>query len=237
MAISEEELPAIPILQPAEGGFVPPPQECNEPLVDITGLDGRILYNRTYYEQKIFGALDHCFVRQGVWDRLKQVADELPQDHQLLIFDALRPLAVQQALYDELRRALRIQRPQLSSRELEEQLDDYVAKPEKSFTHPAPHTTGGAVDLTLCQGGVPLNMGTEFDDYSPAARTAWFEQGQLTVEEEVCRNNRRRLYQAMTRAGFVNYQREWWHYAYGERMWAREQGCAPIYGYCEMADD
>ena len=237
MNISEEELPAIPDRQFAGEGFVPPPQECNEPLVDITGLNGRIQYAGIYHKRNIFGALSRCLVRQGVWDRLRRVADELPEDSQLLIFDAFRPLSVQQALYEELRRTLRSRQPWISSRELEEQVEEYVDKAEKSFTHPAPHTTGGAVDLTLCRAGIPLDMGTNFEECSPAAQTDWFERSGLTQEETLWRDNRRRLYRVMTRAGFVNDRREWWHYAYGERIWARERGCVPIYGYCRISEE
>ena len=37
----------------------------------------------------------------------------------------------------------------------------------------------------------------------------------------------------MTAAGFVNYSEEWWHYSYGDRLWARTFGKTPIYGLCD----
>jgi len=32
--------------------------------------------------------------------------------------------------------------------------------------------------------------------------------------------HRRLLKDIMTQAGFVNYPREWWHWSYGEKLWA-----------------
>ena len=34
------------------------------------------------------------------------------------------------------------------------------------------------------------------------------------------KQNRKILREAMERAGFVWYPGEWWHYCYGDRMWA-----------------
>jgi D-alanyl-D-alanine dipeptidase len=34
------------------------------------------------------------------------------------------------------------------------------------------------------------------------------------------RANRDLLISAMTTAGFVNYETEWWHWSYGDRYWA-----------------
>ena len=38
------------------------------------------------------------------------------------------------------------------------------------------------------------------------------------------RRNMKVLYDAMTKAGFANYPLEWWHYSYGDRMWAAYSG-------------
>ncbi len=53
-------------------------------------------------------------------------------------------------------------------------------------------------------------------------------------QEKGYRSNRRLLYHAMCDAGFVNYQNEWWHYAYGDRAWGHATERTPIYGYAEL---
>ena len=50
-------------------------------------------------------------------------------------------------------------------------------------------------------------------------------------EDEQARNNRRLLYHTMKCAGFESYSCEWWHFAYGERMWAMFNQTTPHYGF------
>ena len=81
--------------------LVPPIEECGEPLVDITGRTPRILCGASYLRQGLDGALDRCWVREGMWERLRCVLALLPERYSLLIFDGLRPLRVQRAIYDQ----------------------------------------------------------------------------------------------------------------------------------------
>ncbi|MEA4955723.1 MAG: M15 family metallopeptidase [Pseudoflavonifractor sp.] len=214
---------------------VQPLAESGELLVDPTTLSPHILYGAAYVCQGLPGALDHCLVRQGLALRLVQAAEKLPEGWSLLIFDGLRPLRLQQALYDQFREIVTRERPQASPAEVEMVLETFVAKPVKRRNRPAPHTTGGAVDLTLYRNGATLDMGTGFDDLTSMAHTDWLEHSCPPGQEE-CRNARRMLYNLMTSVGLVNYPCEWWHYAYGERQWAVRTGKAPFYGYCEECD-
>lgn len=213
---------------------VAPIAECGEPLIDITARSPRIRYGAAYLKLGLPGALDRCFVRLGVWKRLQRVLELLPKGYSLLIFDGLRPLRVQRAIYSQFKADLQRDRPELSPDELERALDDFVARPVKRPDRPAPHTTGGAVDLTLCLEGVPLDMGTDFDDLTNQAHTDWFE---TVPGMEGVRDRRRFLYHAMGTAGFVNYGCEWWHYSYGDRQWGRTTGRTPLYGFCPECDD
>jgi uncharacterized protein len=70
------------------------------------------------------------------------------------------------------------------------------------------HNLGLAIDVTLVEldSGEPLDMGTDFDTFSPAAHTA-------NATGDVARN-RQRLVNALEAEGFSNYFREWWHFDY-----------------------
>lgn len=74
------------------------------------------------------------------------------------------------------------------------------------------HSRGATLDLTLMQCDangktcVPLDMGTAFDFFDPAANT---DSPQVGTEQ---RTNRLRLRTAMESAGFRNYPMEWWHF-------------------------
>lgn len=228
-------LTPIPAAPKDDWEKVPAPAECGEPLVDPTELSPRIAYNGAYLSQGLPGAMDRCLLRRGLAHRLVRAAELLPEGWSLLIFDGLRPLRVQKALYDQFREVVTRERPQASPAEVELILDDFVARPVKRPSRPAPHTTGGAVDLTLCRDGAPLEMGTGFDDFTDLAHTDWLERACPPGLEEA-RDNRRLLYHLMAEVGLVNYPCEWWHYAYGERQLAARTGKAPFYGYCPECD-
>ena len=225
----------IPPYKTGGWDLVPAIQECGEPLLDVTDLDPRIRYSAAYLSQGLDGALDRCWVRRSVGERLQRAADLLPERFTFLIFDGLRPLRLQKAIYDQFKAVIEQERPDLGPVQVELMLDDFVAKPVKRAARPAPHTTGGAVDLTLCLDDKPLDMGTGFDALVNMAHTDWYEKYCKKGDEPI-RDQRRLLYHVMASAGFVNYDCEWWHYSYGDRAWARAKGCAPIYGFCPECD-
>lgn len=232
----QDFLSPIPAPAPEDWSRVPPPRDCWEALVDPTALSPKIAYDGSYAKQGLRGAMERCLLRETVARMLTQAADKLPEGYSLLIFDALRPLSVQRAIYDQFRAQFLRERPGIGPEELEQLLSDFVAKPVKRLERPAPHTTGGAVDLTLCKDGVPLDMGTGFDDLTHWAHTDALERA-CPPGLEQARDNRRILYNLMCSVGFVNYQCEWWHYAYGERQWAVITGKAPFYGFCPECDN
>ena len=234
MDLSRACAPIPPYPEP-DWSRVPPPADCGEALVDPTALSPRITYAASYLCQGLDGALDRCLLRETLAHRLVEAIDRLPAEYSLSIFDGLRPLRVQKAIYDQFKAVLEAQHPDATPEELAVLLDDFVALPVKRPHRPAPHTTGGAVDLTLCRNGVPLDMGTGFDGFTALAYTRALEES-CPPELEQARDDRRLLYHLMTSVGLVNYPCEWWHFAYGERQWAAFTGKAPIYGYCPICD-
>ena len=186
----------------------PRPRDNGESLVRIDGLDARIRYAASYRAAGIACAPQGCWVREGVVPLLQQALGLLPEDYSLLIFDAYRPLAVQQALYEEYSALVRRSHPEYTPEQLAAAVDDFVALPHPNPARPAPHATN-------------------------LAQTAYFETNGMAGEAEAFRNTRRLLYNMMTAAGFVNYSEEWWHYSYGDRLWARTFGKTPIYGLCD----
>jgi len=221
------EIYPIPPYPPEDWAHIPAPVECGEELVDLAEVAPEIGYAAIYYHAGRPGALNRCFVRRTVAEMLKKAASGLPEGYSLMIFDALRPLSVQRHLYEEIKGNLERENPQLSQEEMAELVSQFVAYPRTDPARPAPHTTGGAVDLTLCYHGKPVDMGTEFDDPSERAWTRYLEEHD---ENPVARDNRRLLYQTMKRVGFESYSCEWWHFAYGERMWAMFNHTTPKYG-------
>ena len=98
--------------------------------------------------------------------------------------------------------------------------DGYVSDPLDPALV-APHTTGGAVDLTLSWRGLPLALGTDYDAFEEAAHAAAFE---TPGADERVRDLRRLLARCLRAAGFSPYPWEWWHWSFGDQWWALDHG-------------
>lgn len=239
-SISELVRQPIPTLDWSTDWKFVPIQECAESLVPLTSAFSQSIKPKPQYiAMGIPHALNICYIRQGVADKLRLLAELLCNINlTLVIWDAWRPVAVQQALYDAFKADLRVQYPNISEEELDKKTQIFVSLPSRDPSQPSPHLTGGAIDLTLgdSQGQV-LDMGTEFDDFSKVANTAYYEilrkQRPLTESEVKCQKNRRLLFHLMKQVGFTNYPAEWWHYDFGDQFWGAISSQVAIYGPTE----
>ena len=116
-------------------------------------------------------------------DRAIALATELGL--RLKIFDAFRPVEAQWVLWNHT--------PD----------PEFLADPRKG----SPHSRGIAIDLTLIDGtGTPLEMGTEFDAFTPDAHHG------VTEVSVKAQGTRYLLLGLMMAAGWDFYRNEWWHY-------------------------
>ena len=222
--------PPIPLLPEQNGDHPPVLHECGEPLIPLSTLSPRIVLYPAYCRQGYDGAMEEIYLREGAARLLAQAAEKLPRKYHLVALDGWRPYQVQASIYERFRQSLLAQGWQ-EGEELDAELNKFVAKPTTDISKPSPHLSGGAIDLTIASADGWLEMGTPFDDFSDAAATRYYEElPSLSERELVIRENRRLLYHLMTEAGFVNYPKEWWHYEYGTRSWARKTGQVAIYG-------
>ena len=74
------------------------------------------------------------------------------------------------------------------------------------------HSRGSTVDLTIVDNTTfkELDMGTPYDFFGPESATNFIE---ITDKQS---SNRLLLLETMTRNGFKNYSKEWWHYTLKE---------------------
>ena len=135
-----------------------PIHECGEPLVPLGSFseypmiatDSIYVGERDsspYPTLKLDGALFTVFVREGVAKRLKHAASLLPSRHMLFVWDAYRPQAVQQALFDSY--VDKLVDDGTSREQAQVDAQQFVSVPSDDPTRPPPHNTGGAVDLTI----------------------------------------------------------------------------------------
>ncbi|WP_065762468.1 M15 family metallopeptidase [Runella slithyformis] len=210
----------------------------NEPLIDlrlhITGINHYFREDNPPYYFSIPSAISQLWVRETVFKKLKRIEQKLRKvGLKLFVFDAYRPVEVQNYFHDVwfpeyLKEVLG---HDISETELRQEVEKFWAKGavssrEVDLLSPPPHSTGAAVDLCICRtNNESLFFGGIFDDVTESAYTDYFEQLQnrrrLTFSETEALQNRRLLYWIMTDEGFVNNPSEWWHFSYGDQMWAK----------------
>ena len=209
----------------------------DEPMINLRYMG--FLVEPRYYLQGIEGAVPECYARESVVEMLKKAAHLLPSHLMLKIYDAYRPIQVQQSLWDMYRKKVveESKDANLTDEEIDKKTSFFVSKPSYDPKVPSLHNTGGAVDLTLVttRGHYALNMGCDFDDFTPKAWTNHFEEDYEEHEVNTeARENRRLLYSVMTEAGFTNLPSEWWHFDYGDKFWAYFTGNTAIYEGIDM---
>ncbi|MDN3519148.1 M15 family metallopeptidase [Aquisalimonas lutea] len=214
-----------------------PIRDNAEQLVPVSLAPGAIKAYPVYARLGIPGAVPECFVREGVYHALLAAARALPEGLSLLVLDGWRPWRVQRHLFDTLYETIRQQDPELTETQLRTRTREFVSLPSRDPEAPSPHLTGGAVDVTLCGAdGLPLDMGTLFDEPLPASHTDYFERlASPTSQQRRARDHRRLLYDVMGSQGFTNLPSEWWHFDLGDQLWAYYgEHDAAVYGTAEL---
>ena len=173
-------------------------------------------------------------LRSGLIEKLRSAKKSLKTGWNFKIWDGYRTLHTQGLLYEDYWNRLKKENPEWSDSELKKAVEIFVSFPSKDIALPAPHNTGGAVDLTLVdEKGNDIQMGTDFDEFHVKSYTDNFSD--KTGLEAVFHQNRMLLKKVLEDVGFVNYHEEWWHFSYGDQEWARQNGLnQAVYGSMEL---
>lgn len=184
-------------------------------MVDIQKKDPSICVHMMY-------AFKDNFVGSILYEDLKiaylhpMAAESLLKAHQYLkeihpnycfiIYDACRPMSVQQKMWDKVKGTSKAR---------------YVSNPANGG---GLHNYGMAVDISILDDkGNPLPMGTAVDHLGPEAHIdkekELIEKGVLTASE---RKNRELLRTVMKKAGFRALPSEWWHFNRISRLEAKK---------------
>lgn len=215
--------------------------ECGEPLIPIP-VDILAVVSPHPYQQlgAEYGARSPYMMRQSAIEKLIVAQNQLQKKlgWRLQIFDAYRPVAVQQFMVDHTYQEL-IQAQGLTEAELTgdrqqailKQVYEFWAPPSLDPATPPPHSTGAAVDLSIIDSmGEPVDMGSPIDEVSPRSYPDYFATSDNCIEQQYHRH-RQILFEVMQFAGFVRHPNEWWHFCFGDQMWAWLTGnSTAIYG-------
>ncbi len=206
-----------------------PIDRSDEPLVAIPSPEFDLVTPHPYASLGApYGEKSPFFVRSGVLDRLRQAQQQLQviqPGWRIQIFDAYRPVAVQQFMVDHtLGQVVRDRgwdRHNLTPTQHQEaltQVYQFWAVPNLNPETPPPHSTGAAVDITLVDAtGNVLDMGSEIDEIAVRSYPDHFVG---MAEFESFDQNRQLLNFVMRSAGFARHYHEWWHFSWGDQLWA-----------------
>lgn len=192
--------------------------ESNEPLVNLAHCGFEM--DPAYYNSGLSDTPE-LYLRKSVANRLEAVREKLAPLN-FKIWDGWRPREVQHKVYLNYWKEMATEHPDWSYEQLREQVGTFVTIANDPGRIPV-HSTGGAVDLTLVnESGIDLDMGTGFDHFGPEAAALFYEQ-HGRKRDPACKN-RRILREALISADFRFDDDEWWHFDYGNQIWATALG-------------
>jgi D-alanyl-D-alanine dipeptidase len=169
---------------------VPPvsPQAQAAGLIDVRSVVPDAVIDLRYATAANFvGVPLYCLVHESLAPGLTAAAAQLrAQGYRLVFWDCYRPHDVQVRMFTAVPDPAWVAKP-----------GDYARS----------HEAARSVDVTLAAGGRLVDMGTDFDDFSPRA-TAYATDG-LSAQQQA---NRAILRNAMAAGGLAVYSGEWWHF-------------------------
>ena len=193
-----------------------PIQDNGEPLVDPRTLSKRIHFAEKH--PKFENMKRTPKVRKRVAEMLAEAADSLPDGIDMVIIEGFRPMHQQQFMYEEIKKEFAEKHPDWNKSTLIRMTNTMSAPPDDPC--PLPHTTGGAVDLSLMRmpsrEWLDMTSPFEMDETSAPGDTKG-----LTDEAQA---NRQLLSEALEKTGLTPYLGEWWHWSYGDSGWALRVG-------------
>lgn len=176
-------------------------------LIDIQSIDSTIRTDLKYAstdnftKQQLYHTLNKVYLQKDVAERLakcQQYLKSLHPGYSLLIYDGVRPVSVQQHMWDALDTIPVHERGK------------FVSNPSNHSVH----NYGAAIDLTIAdENNRPLDMGAGYDDIRkiayPSMEEHFLKTGELQAQQV---ENRKLLRKVMKHQGFINIPSEWWHF-------------------------
>lgn len=170
-----------------------------------------LMYSRAdnFCGEVLYGDLREAYLHPKAAEALRkaqQKLKELRPDLSLIIFDAARPMRIQQKMWDKVKNTPKF---------------FYVSNPAHGG---GMHNYGMAVDISICnQHGDTIDMGTKVDYMGSAAHID--HEAQLVARKRIsaqARRNRQLLRKVMAAGGWMPLRTEWWHFNLCSRKTARK---------------
>lgn len=189
--------------------------------VDVQDEDPTIkvslMYSRpdNFTGKILYKDLKEAFLHPQAAKALAKAQKELKRlrpDLSLIVFDAARPMSIQQQMWDVVKGTSK---------------NIYVSNPANGG---GLHNYGFAVDVSICdEKGDTIPMGTLIDhmgkEAHPEYETSMLAKGKISKEAV---NNRKLLRSVMSAGGFRVLKTEWWHFNLKTRAQVKAEKRKPI---------
>ena len=192
--------------------------ECGEKLVIVD--DKKIIIDKRMKKP--------VYLRESIYSKLCELDKMIKKDdYKIKLYDAYRSLDEQKKSWKKRIKETRKLYPDVSEDEVIRITTLKVANPTEGV---GGHQTGGAIDITLIdRNGYELDMGSHYEEHIEQTKSY-----SKNLSEEQAKN-RKYLFDKMKELDFVNFPMEWWHFSYGDKMWAAYKGLKDCcYGYIEV---
>jgi D-alanyl-D-alanine dipeptidase len=184
------------------------------------------------FDQPHFRYTRATFARAAVAEKLCRADTALrEQGLRLAIVEVWRPPHIQRRMYKTAWLWWKERHPDWGDSQMKRVVNRFTAPVDNRHV-PPPHSTGGAVDLSLADAsGVLQDLSSPYDAFDPKSYP--FAAPRLS---DIARENRHRMAEVLLAVGLTNYPSEFWHWSYGDQGWAYRGGhTSALYGAVEPA--
>ncbi len=189
-----------------------PIRENNSPLISLKESGYNLIFEPSIKKDYRY------LVRKTVSKKIGKISKQLNKENKVLIIRSVwRSFKHQQLLWNNFYKLLQKKNPNKQRKEIKEMVANFIALEKKSM-----HSTGGAVDALIydlknecimdfgTNNGYKINLNKKCYPYHP----------EITPK---AKKNRKLLITLFEKEDFVCDLREFWHFDYGNVIWALEK--------------
>jgi len=190
-----------------------PIKDDHSPLISLKECGFNLMFEPSIQKDYRF------LVREAVVKKIGRISKQLDKKNKVLIIrSGWRSFKHQQLLWDNFYKLLHNQYPAKQKKEIKEMVANYIALAKKSM-----HATGGAVDALIfdLEKGCIMDFGTNDGYKINLIKKSYPYHPDISP---VAKQNRELLIGLFEKEDFLCDLREYWHFDYGNVVWALEKG-------------
>ncbi len=188
-------------------------KEDHSPLISLKKSGFNLMFEPSVYKGYKY------LVREAICEKTGRISKILDkEDKRLIIRSVWRCFAHQKLLRDRRVKIIKKEQPNKSLKEISKIVSYFIAPEEESM-----HSTGGAVDALIydLKKDCVMDFGNNDGLHLELNKTCYPFHPNITAQ---ARKNRELLISLFDKEDFVVDPKEYWHFDYGNVVWAIEKG-------------